>query len=62
MAKEEISNMETDKPQVSQTKKDKSISNAFKKGMAYFSGPFRGTTCFLQEYSIQTHTLCALFI
>ena len=34
MAKEEISNMETDKPQVSQTKKDKSISNAFKKGMA----------------------------
>ena len=34
MLKEAISNMETDKPQASQTKKDKSISNESNKGMA----------------------------
>ena len=34
MVKEVISNMETDKTQASQTKKDKSISNESNKGMA----------------------------
>ena len=34
MVKEVISNMETDKPQESQTRRDKSISNESNKGMA----------------------------
>ena len=34
MVKEVINNMETEKPQESQTKKDKYISNEPKKGMA----------------------------
>ena len=34
MVKEVIINMETDKPQASQTKKDKYISNESNKGMA----------------------------